>query len=62
MKKFINSLPKFTRVRQSRRNNRSMKSAFGLNDSILIPVRCRAEMFKIKGRLSTNPDSLQLTT
>jgi hypothetical protein len=37
MKKFINSLPKFRRVRRVRqsRKNSSMKSAFGLNDNSL---------------------------
>jgi hypothetical protein len=43
MKKFINSLPKFTRVRQSRRNSTvsstlSNPRAFGRYDSGMIPL------------------------
>jgi hypothetical protein len=32
-----------------------MISAFGFNDSSMIPIRCRAETFKIKGRVSAVP-------
>ena len=34
MKKFINSLPKLSRIRQTIRNSRSMKSVFGLDESM----------------------------
>jgi hypothetical protein len=60
MKKSINSLPKFMRIRQTTRNSRSMKRAFGLNGSSMIPVCCRGETFKIKGRMSTSPDSFAI--
>jgi hypothetical protein len=56
--KFINSLPNFTGVTQSIRNSKSMKSAFGHNDSIMIPIRCRADTFKIKARMSTSPEEI----
>ena len=48
MKKFIDSLPKLMRIRQTRRNSGSVKSMFGLNESSIILVIAERRLLRSK--------------